>query len=291
MTQPQTAERTNRPLACRIREAADESLVGGKARNLARLMALGMPVPDGLVLTTVAFDRFLETNALRNRIDQLCHALDSTDIATLHDRSSAIGVLVRSAAIPDEIRELIDHVANSLMRDAVCVARSSGVGEDSARASFAGQLDSVLGLATAEELKRAVLTCWESYWSERALFYRAARGASLDGMAVIVQRQVAAKVSGACSSAVHRQACRGRPRRSPIEYCAGLGDGLVWDVLNRAGRRVAGDLAVRSVAEMPLGDSTEDIHTFLTPRGSSTWLDTHCAWRRSSARRRTSMVD
>ena len=63
-------------------------------------------------------------------------------------------------------------------------------------ASFAGQLDSVLGLQTGADLTRAVLTCWRSYWSARALFYQTARSASLNGMAVIVQRQVDAKVSG-----------------------------------------------------------------------------------------------
>ena len=74
--------------------------------------------------------------------------------------------------------------------------RSSAVGEDGAAASFAGQFDSVLHVAGAEALRRAVRACWASYWSERSLHYRAARRAGLGGMAVILQRQVSARVSG-----------------------------------------------------------------------------------------------
>ncbi len=267
MTRPQKAERTNQPLTCRIREAADERLVGGKARNLARLAALGIPVPDGLVLTSVAFDRFLDANALRDRIDELCRVLDPADLAGLHERACAIASLVRSAAIPEEIRRLIDEIPNSLMRDTVLVARSSAVGEDSERASFAGQLDSVLSLQTAGDLTRAVLTCWLSYWSERALFYRTARAANLDGMAVIVQRQVAAKVSGVLFSRAPSGMTGAGPDDLMIEYCAGLGDGLVSGRLE-PGRLIVSraDLAVRIVAEIPPGDATEDIQEFLTPR-------------------------
>src|SRR5712692_811162 len=48
----------------------------------------------------------------------------------------------------------------------VVIVRSSGIGEDSAGASFAGQLDSISGVKDSEELRRAVLQCWRSRGSE-----------------------------------------------------------------------------------------------------------------------------
>src|SRR5258706_13305984 len=267
MTWPQTAERANQLLTCGIGEAADERLVGGKARNLARLIALGMPVPNGVVLTSAAFERFLDANALRDRIDTLCHGVNSTDMAALHDRACSIASLVASAAIPDEIQRLIGDIPNGETPDTLWVARSSAVGEDGERASFAGQLDSVLNLQAEGDLLQAVLTCWASYWSERSLFYRTARGASLNGMAVIIQRQVAARVSGVLFSRAPSGVTGAGPDDLMIEYCAGLGDALVSGRLE-PGRLIVSraDLAVRSVAEIPPADATENIQEFLTPR-------------------------
>ena len=44
-----------------LAEAADNprTLVGGKAFNLGKLIAAGLPVPPGFCVTTPAFDRFL----------------------------------------------------------------------------------------------------------------------------------------------------------------------------------------------------------------------------------------
>jgi rifampicin phosphotransferase len=251
---------------CSIREAADERLVGGKARNLARLVALGMPVPEGFVLTSEVFDRFLEANALRDRIDALCQDLDPADIAAFHDRASSIASLVGNSAMPDDIQRLIEEIPARLLCDTL-VARSSAVGEDGERASFAGQLDSVLGLRSAGDLTRAVQTCWLSYWSERALFYRMARSAGLHGMAVIVQRQVDARVSGVLFTRAPAGLTDAGPDDLLIEYCSGLGDGLVSGRLEPGRLTVSrADLAVRTVAEIPPDEATEDVQEFLTTR-------------------------
>jgi phosphoenolpyruvate synthase/pyruvate phosphate dikinase len=43
-------------------------LVGGKARSLMRLATGGFPVPRGFVLTTGAYQQFIEANNLENKI-------------------------------------------------------------------------------------------------------------------------------------------------------------------------------------------------------------------------------
>ena len=68
--------------------------------------------------------------------------------------------------------------------------RSSAVGEDGAKRSFAGQFDSFLGV-NAGALRKAVEACLASAAGGRAAAYGDA-----GGMAVIVQRMIAAEVSG-----------------------------------------------------------------------------------------------
>ena len=52
-----------------LADASEERTGGGKACTLARLMALGAPVPDGVVLTCDAFEALLGSPSIRDRID------------------------------------------------------------------------------------------------------------------------------------------------------------------------------------------------------------------------------
>lgn len=102
------------------------------------------------------------------------------------------------------------------------VVRSSAVGEDSACASFAGQLDSVLNVRGAAALRHALLDVWASLTSPRVLTYQRARGITLEGMGVIIQRQIASSISGVLFTTSPRDS-----REMLIEYCRGTGDALV----------------------------------------------------------------
>ena len=103
--------------------------------------------------------------------------------------------------------------------------RSSGVAEDGAAASFAGLHDTELGL-TADEVAPAVLRCWASLWSERAIGYRARRGLALDGdaMAVVVQALVPAR---AAAIVFTRHPVSGRSDQLLINAAPGLGEAMV----------------------------------------------------------------
>ena len=266
MRQP-SAVRTPSNLVCRLADATDERLVGGKARNLARLVALGVPVPDGVVLTSAAFNRFLDSNAVRERIDALCRQSDVSKPESLQSCAERIAELVTNGVIPREIQGLIREFSTRWSSGTVLVGRSSAVGEDGSRASFAGQLDSVLGLVTEADVERGIKTCWASYWSARALFYRIARGANLDSMGVIVQTQVDARVSGV----LFTRAPSGSPATDSddlmIEYCAGLGDALVSGRLEPGRLLVSrSDLSVRREATLPDVEAEARVEPFLTPR-------------------------
>lgn len=267
MTIRQRAVRTQLQVSCRLADATDERLVGGKARTLARLIALGLPVPDGFVLTDVAFNAFLESTVMRDRIDSLLRQVDVAKPQSLEQSSAAIAAIVHNGIMPCEIQNLIGEFAYHWSAGALLIARSSAVGEDGARASFAGQLDSVLGLATWTDLEQGIKKCWASYWSARALFYRIARGACLDGMGVIVQKQVPACVSGVLFTRAPYGRAAGSSDDLMIEYCAGLGDGLVSGQLEPARLLVSrSDLSVRQEKTLPEVHPNALVETLFTPR-------------------------
>jgi hypothetical protein len=132
--------------------------------------------------------------------------------------------------------------------------RSAGRSEDSAARSFAGLYESHLEIS-AEDLAGAILSVWRSAFGKAALLERLAAGASAaaetNPMAVIVQRMVAAQVSGVAFSADPL----GQGRAVIIECVAGLGDRLMdgtlipeHATLERAQADAAGTLFQRCAA-------------------------------------------
>lgn len=138
----------------------DISLVGGKAASLGELLNLGLPVPLGFAITTYCYKEF------------------------------------KNQEFPVDIKKMILDAFGELKTDRVAV-RSSAIGEDSADASWAGQLETYLN-TSKENLIEAVRKCWESIHSERALSYAAGKNINEDELAigVVVQKMVNSEVSG-----------------------------------------------------------------------------------------------
>jgi phosphoenolpyruvate synthase/pyruvate phosphate dikinase len=134
-------------------------LAGGKAHNLYRVSKLGVRVPGGFVVTTRAFDAHLQENDLAVRINAF-----SSQSGLGRDRqlSADIHALIVNTPLSPELRDLLRPAAEELLNRGPVVVRSSAVGEDSARASFAGQLDSFLHVKTFAELEKALPACWAS---------------------------------------------------------------------------------------------------------------------------------
>jgi rifampicin phosphotransferase len=222
----------------RLDQATVPELVGGKAHNLCRVLKLGLRVPDGFVVTASAFETYLDENDLAERI----HGLSRRKLAArIHD-------LIVNTPLSPELRDWLEQASEELLSRGPVVVRSSAIGEDSAHASFAGQLDSFLHVRTFAELEKALLACWASCWSERAMAYRAAQGMEVSGMGVVVQRQVDAVAAGVLFT-------RTAEGTILVEHTSGLGDALVAGaidpgrfVLQRSGH----GLAILSAGERPI---------------------------------------
>ena len=64
--------------------------VGGKGASLARLVAAGLPVPDGFHVTTAAYRHFVHVNDLQPAILSAIASVDGSQTATLDAAASRI---------------------------------------------------------------------------------------------------------------------------------------------------------------------------------------------------------
>jgi phosphohistidine swiveling domain-containing protein len=144
---------------------------GGKGGTLARLAQAGYPVPDGFVILPAAFAG-----------DKVSPGSKADDLLSAEAWTQVQAQLARLRGSDPE---------------AAFAVRSSALAEDSARASFAGEFESILDVRTDEAVRAAIHAVRQSRHSERVQAYSQARGMDLDhDMAVIVQRFVPATVSG-----------------------------------------------------------------------------------------------
>ena len=104
-------------------------------------------------------------------------------------------------------------------------ARSRAVSEDGQTASFAGQQESYLNVRGGDQVLHRVRECWASFFSPRALFYRARKAVLADTrMAVVVQEMVQADKSGVMFTV---DPIRNRRECMVIEGAPGLGEAIV----------------------------------------------------------------
>jgi pyruvate,water dikinase len=103
--------------------------------------------------------------------------------------------------------------------------RSSACAEDSETASYAGQQETYLNVVGADDVCTRVVDCWASFFSERALFYRAQKGSLEDlQMAVVVQQMLDPEKSGVVFTVDPVQR---RRDRMVVEAIFGLGEAVV----------------------------------------------------------------
>ncbi len=178
---------------CPLEDAHRTVGVGGKAANLARMIDMGIRVPPGVVLTDAAFQVFIEENGLRKPLAQALHGL-KLNMESLNTASATIRREIMGSQLPQAVLNGLRQFMESGLPHTNLVVRSSAVGEDSHQAAFAGQLDSFLNIRSESALVTALLGCWASYWSARVLFYQHSKQVFLQGMGVIIQQQVDARL-------------------------------------------------------------------------------------------------
>jgi len=177
--------------------AASEQEVGAKASALGEVRnKLGLPVPDGFVLTTEAYLRFCGL-PLWEEIRDATHNLDLNDLDAVHRVAERLHARTMNSPLPRAVEVAITARVETLLKNGGALAvRSSAKGEGGAR-TFAGQFLSVLNVPpgeAAEAYKQVVA----SRFSDTALFYRLSTGLmEVDSpMAVLFLPMLAARAAG-----------------------------------------------------------------------------------------------
>ena len=147
---PRWPELPRDPLVLPIAElrASSSALAGVKMATLGEVRAaLGLNVPDGFVVTTAAFSRFLSAHDLWDRVSRLSGVLEMYGPQALDTACRDVQVAIVQSPVPEEIAEAILAAHRSLGGgDEVLVAvRSSALGEDGT-SSHAGQYYSELNV-------------------------------------------------------------------------------------------------------------------------------------------------
>ncbi len=218
------------PACCEVADA------GGKGASLASMTQQNLPVPGGFAVPADVLENCVDAEALRA-------------FARAQDHEAAVKLVEDTATVPDEVL-----AAYAEMGGGKVAVRSSASAEDSEAASYAGQQETYLNIEGAEAVRKAVIDCWASFFSERALFYRGEKGSLEDlRMAVVVQKMVDADKAGVAFS---MHPVTRRKDRMLIEAVHGLGEAVVSGevtpdhyVVDRKGREKKSDTPHGGVLE------------------------------------------
>lgn len=158
----------------------DTSIVGGKNASLGELYNVlrpnGINVPGGFVVTADAFRYFTNFNNIKKKLNEILSAVSLDNESSLTKSGEACRNLVLKSQIPPDLQEEILKAYKSMhdlqgkFRDVA--VRSSATAEDLPGASFAGRMDSFLNIRGGKQVLKAVLRCYASLFTDRAIKYR-----------------------------------------------------------------------------------------------------------------------
>ncbi len=185
----------------------DLPLVGGKNASLGEmfnaLVPKGINVPYGFAITTDAYWHFVDSNNLREKIEEILSDLDTSNIENLSLRGKKVRDLIYYSPLPedlaDEIRKAYERLCEKYGPDTDVAVRSSASAEDLPDASFAGQQDTYLNIRGVERVLDACKKCFASLFTDRAISYRHDKGFDQFsvGLSIGVQKMVRSDL--ACS--------------------------------------------------------------------------------------------
>jgi pyruvate, water dikinase len=200
-------------------------IVGGKSANLGELYNIDIPIPDCFFLTAQSYEYFIKENNLWPRIKNILDLIDYSSPKSLDVASNNISKLILNTPVPINIKKTIIKNYN-LMSEKFVAVRSSATAEDLPEASFAGQQATFLNVKGELEVVDAVLNCWASLFTARAIYYRHKNNFdhSKVYIAVVVQNMVNSRRSGICFT---NNPANSNSQEIVVEAGFGLGETIV----------------------------------------------------------------
>ncbi|UQD56510.1 phosphoenolpyruvate synthase [Flavobacterium sp. K5-23] len=159
----------------------DIEKVGGKNASLGEmyneLNHISINVPNGFALTADAYRLFRKENNLEAVLKELLDSLETENYSNLSDIGTKARKTILNSNFSDDIKKEIKTAYKNLCTqsgiDNLSVAvRSSATAEDLPSASFAGRMESFLNISGINQLEDAILRCYASLFTDRAIKYR-----------------------------------------------------------------------------------------------------------------------
>ncbi len=160
------------------------AIAGGKGANMGEMITLHLPVPNGFAVTAQTFGEYLEKTGIKQKIYSLLKDLEVEDTEKLQAISKKIQELIISTPMLQNMAEEIMYTYEMLgsekqkatdlvePKEVFVAVRSSATAEDLPEASFAGQQATFLNVRGKQQVVSAVLACWASLFTARAIYYR-----------------------------------------------------------------------------------------------------------------------
>ena len=179
----------------------DGAFVGGKGANLGEMTKAKFPVPNGFIISSQAYFKFIRENNLTTKIKHLLATINFDKSDTLNQVSQHIKKLIMHSEVPEDmVRDIFTAYKRlgGVLTDPLVAIRSSATAEDLPSASFAGQQETYLNIKGEANLLIKVKAAWASLFEARAIFYRHEK--KFDhfkvGLAAVVQQMVESEKSG-----------------------------------------------------------------------------------------------
>lgn len=166
--------------------------VGGKNASLGEmfcsLRSKDINIPDGFAITAEAFRFFIDSNNLKEKLNQLLENLDRKDFSNLGSVGEKCRALLSTASMPAVIAQQAEAAYKILCGNDTCpvAVRSSATAEDLPNLSFAGQHESYLNIQGTKKLLEAIHKCYISLYTNRAIKYREDNGYKHEQVALSV---------------------------------------------------------------------------------------------------------
>lgn len=209
----------------------DVYIFGSKTTELAEMKKLlrgkeNVIVPEGVGISRNVFESFFEIIGQKEKFLMLSNSFEQAikdgNSELAQDFSQQIIELLekgrKELETTEELRKELLEVVLKTLGDTNYSVRSSGVGEDSANNAFAGMGETVLNVSK-DNLYDSLLTCWESFYSQRSIEYMI-NSRQIVRPAVLIQTMVNVEKSGVVFS-------RDKYGNATIETLFGLGEGIV----------------------------------------------------------------
>ncbi|MFS1515790.1 PEP/pyruvate-binding domain-containing protein [Bacillus sp. SCS-151] len=227
----------------------EKVLVGSKAMNLSKIKSTIPLIPDGFVLTSDSFKKFLTHNNIRSKNNR--HIQEE----------------VLTAEYPRELELSISKFFNAIKTspDVILAVRSSSAMEDLNNASFAGQYETILNVKNLDQLLDSIKRCWASYFSAHILDYAKTNNISLSDvqMGVFVQQMINADVSGVIFSS---NPVTNNQNEILVNASYGLGEAIVdgsvtpdMYVINKENKHIVKELGDKKIQIIAKEEGNESV--------------------------------